>query len=414
MVNYRSFVLDNGLRVYFKQNNYLHSIGITLGVNYGFFNEKNTENGYAHLLEHMVFEGTENIKKKDLRDILDENTIYWNGETDAETTDYTFKALPSTNFKVLFYALKEMAFNSDFPSTNLHNEKEAAINEIHGNFGSEMSLEGAIARAYLFRKNTNTFFGGDVNVVNKATKTQLLDIYEKYYSPKNMLLSVVGNFKEKEIKPLICDAFGSIDKSYNKPEIAVYTGNINYREINMHNFNPKKGQSNILFGMKLPGASNLYSKSNTARASLGYIRNLLTSRFMENIRDKMGIAYQAYADMQINKNSGYLAVFSQVKSNNLEKAENMLFDEITKITEGELPPKAVEDAKMIANMDLLEYIDSALEHSKGLSDSILLYGKTPYELYKEYANITLDNLRGTANKYLKTKGDNNSVLLVSS
>ena len=414
MINYQNFTLDNGLRVYLKQNNSLHSVGMTLGVNYGFFNEKNTENGCAHLLEHMVFEGTGGIKKKDLMEILDENTVYWNGETDAETISYTFKSFPSADFKSLFCTLKDMVFNSDFPSANLRNEKEAVINEIYGNFGGEMGLEGAIARAYLFRKNVNTFFGGNVDIVKKATKTKLLGIYEKYYSPRNMLLSVVGNFKEKEIKPLICDAFNDIDKSYNKPEITVYTGNVNYREINMHNFNPKKGQSHILFGIKFPGASDLYSKSNTVRASLVYIQNLLTSRFMENLRNKLGIAYQAYADIQINNNNGYLAVFSQVKSNNLEKAEDMLFDDITKIMEGEFNPEAVKDAKRIADINLLEYIDSALEHSKNLSDSFLLYGKTPYELYKEYANITLDDLRSAANKYLKTKGEDNSVLLVSS
>ncbi len=414
MVRYYSRTLDNGLRVFLSPDRHLHSIGISLGVNYGFFNESNSESGIAHLIEHMFFEGTNKFNKSKLRRMIDSDTIYWNGETEGELTNYKFKLLDASKNKQVFNFVKEMAFDSAFAEDNLEKEKNAAINEISGNFGSELGLEGAITRAYLFKKPVNAFFGGSPKTIKELVRDELVKTYKQYYTPKNSVLSVTGNFDRNSVMRSINDNFSGIESTGGTPKMTACTGRTDYREIHLNNFNPYKGQSRVIFGIKLPGAEQLYRESEKGRASLGQIRAILTKRLMSSLRDQTGIAYEAYSDIDISRYTGYMAIFSQVKNENLEESMKAVFSEIENLIEGNICKKEVYNAKFNAKVALAECLDSAQEHADLVSTSVLKYGKTPYGIYDEYSDIGVDDLRKAAADYLKMQGAENSVLLISS
>ncbi|MCL4398452.1 MAG: insulinase family protein [Candidatus Parvarchaeota archaeon] len=411
--HYYKHKLDNGLEVILSPNKYLHSTSIDIGFNYGFFNEKNRMSGVSHLMEHMIFEGTGKISKENLRNLLANETVYWNGETDAEMTSYQFKLFNLSKGKMMFDGLAEMLFNSTFEEQNLKKEKTAVINEVHSNFGSDLALEGAVARAYLFKKPATTFFGGNPLIIENIPRDVVFDSYSKYYSPGNAVIAIAGNFNKEKAIDGITNAFKNIAKDTTTPNLEVYTGKTKYKDIHMKSFNPYKGQSSIIFGMKLPGADQLYRKGEEGRASISYIRNLLTERLTYRMRDEAGLAYMANSDAAIGKHTGYIVAYARVKNKSVEDGKKIMFGEIEKIINGEVDGESISRSRLTTKLIISDVFDSTLEHSTAILSSALKYGRSPLELYNEFASLNLDDVRSAAADYLKTDGQEDSVLIIS-
>ncbi len=414
MKSYTRYKLDNGLEIILSPNKYLHSASIAVGFNYGLFNESNSTTGVSHLIEHMLFEGTDKFDKKTLSDFLDNHTVYWNGETDAETTYYTFKLLSLSKPQYVFDVISSMLFDSVFPEGNLIKEKNAVANEVQSNFGAEFSLEGAIPRAYLLRKPATTFFGGDPRKIEELHRDIIFGLYTKYYSPGNATISIAGNFNSKNVIKSIDDIFGNIKKANVKPDLNIYSGTTKYKSVRIRSFNPYPGQSSIVFGMKFPGAEELYEKSENSVASLNYIRSLLADRLMKTLRDSAGMVYMADSDIEITRHTGYLVAYAKMKNKDVEKSKRLIFKELEKIINGDVTDINAKKSKISLKASLADTFDSTLEHSTEMLNSLMKYGRDVNQAYNEAINLTLDDVRATAANYIKTEGQDNSVLVLSS
>ncbi|MCL4362439.1 insulinase family protein [Candidatus Parvarchaeota archaeon] len=414
MKPYNKYRLDNGLEVILSPNDHLHSVSIAIGLNYGMLYESNSTTGVSHLIEHMIFEGTGKFDKKTLKDFLDNQTVYWNGETEGEMTSYKFKLLSLSKPQYVFDIISSMLFNSVFPEDNLKKEKNAVVNEVQSNFGAEFSLEGAIPRAYLLRKPTTTFFGGDPKKIEELSKDTIVDLYSKYYSPSNAVIAIAGNFDTKKVIQSIDNAFGGIKKVTAIPELKAYTGKTKYKSVYMRSFNPYPGQSSIVFGMRIPGAEELYKKSEKGKASLDYIHNILANRLMESLRDNAGLVYLADSDIDISRHTGYLVVYAKTKSRDLEESKKLIFSEIEKIINGDVADKNLNNSNISLKASLADTFDSTLDHSTEMLTSSLKYGRDINQLYKEAITLTLDDVRAAASSYLKTEGQDDSILVISS
>lgn len=412
MSSYNKYKLDNGLEVILSPNNHLHSVSIAVGLNYGLFYESNNTAGVSHLIEHMLFEGTDKFDKKTLRGFLDNQTTYWNGETDAEVTSYKFKLLNLSKPQYVFDIISDMLFNSVFPEENLIKEKNAVVNEVQSNFGEELSIESAISRAYLLKKPAATFLGGDPRKIEGMPKNTILDLYSKYYSPGNTVMSIAGNFNSKNVIKSIDNAFGDIKKDNITPDLRIYTGKTKYKSVHVKSFNPYPGQSSLIFGMKIPGAEELYRKSEKGRAGLNYIHSILADRLMESLRDKAGLVYLADAEMDISRHAGYLVLYAKTKTKDLEESKRLIFNELEKIINGDVIDKNVNNSKISLKASLADIFDSTLDHATEMLNSSLKYGKDINQLYKEEISLTLDDVRAAA-AYLKTEGKDDSILIIS-
>ena len=413
MVDINAFTLDNGLRVFVYPNKSLHTFAINLSVDYGIFNENKGQSGLAHLIEHMVFEGTKNIRGRELKKSLDNYTTYWNGETTGEITSYDLKSVSFNKINRLIEIIKGMVSDSEFPYKNLVNEKNAAINEVVAKFGVEFGLENVIPKAYLFKREPSDFLGGNPNKIIDLEKEILLQEYKKNYIPNNFVLSVVGKVDTNNIKKEIKRNFDGIEKGEKTGFRNVNLEAVPYREVSIKNPNPYHTQSNIIVGIKLPGSEKLYSDYENARASIGVVRALLTNNFMKNLRDMRGITYTAGADLELGRYSGYMALFSTVKNKDVEIAKKIMSSELEKIINGDIQESTVKNARKASKISFFELQDNTLSFAYAISASILKYGRTPNELYKEGENITIDDLRATE-KYFKDYQRKNSLTLISS
>lgn len=413
MVEYHKHKLENGLEVLLSPNNYLHSASITVGFKYGLFNERNGETGVSHLIEHTVFEGSNKINHKKVKDFLENKMNYYNGETHDEMTIYSFKFFDLSKYEKIFYTLSEMLFDSSFLEDSIKKEKNAVINEVQSKFDSEIQLDATIARAYMFRKPVFTFLGGNPKVIDGLSRETMLDLYSKYYAPNNAVISITGNFNSKDIMSGIKNYFESIEKANAKPKLEVYTGRTAYKNIHLKGFNIYKGQSSLVFGIKLPGAYQIYNKTERGRAAIVYLTDLLSGNLMRVLREKTGLAYSAGAEFHIGMHTGNLMLYTVVNNKDFEEAKSLIFDEIDDIAAGELDKKPLQKAKQELKLNIADLVDDSFDHSQALVRGKLNYGKDINELYRESMKLSLDDLREAAANYLKKEGQDNSVLVTS-
>ena len=221
-VEYRK--LPNGLKVVLSRDTTSPKTVIAVYYNIGFRIEPKDRTGFAHLFEHMMFQGSQNLGKMEFIKLVQSNGGILNGSTRFDFTNY-FEIVPSNALETALWAeadrMKGLAITGD----NLKNQQEVVKNEVKVN---------VLNRAYggfpwldlPQYANTNWFnahnFYGDLKDLDAATLEDVKSFFATYYSPNNAALVVVGDFDPKQANAWIDKYFAPIPaaKLPPKPDIS--------------------------------------------------------------------------------------------------------------------------------------------------------------------------------------------------
>src|SRR5215831_5498783 len=193
-VEYRK--LPNGLKVVLSRDTTSPKTVIAVYYNIGFRIEPKDRTGFAHLFEHMMFQGSQNLGKMEFIKLVQSNGGILNGSTRFDFTNY-FEVIPSNALETALWAeadrMKGLAINAD----NLKNQQEVVKNEVKVN---------VLNRAYggfpwldlPQYANTNWYnahnFYGDLKDLDAATLDDVSKFFKTFYAPNNAALVVVGDF----------------------------------------------------------------------------------------------------------------------------------------------------------------------------------------------------------------------------
>ena len=183
--------LKNGIRYIIDENGSKYSANIIFMVGVGSRFEVKNKFGLAHFLEHMLFKGTK--KRKNSKAISDE--IYSCGATTNAMTTYDvtgyYITTASEHIEKQLDILSDMLFNSQFKG--LKSEKDVVISENKMNETAPDDKLIILFNNLLFKGTTFEHDTGGLNKdIRKFTKKDVVDFYNKYYSPDNIVLSICG------------------------------------------------------------------------------------------------------------------------------------------------------------------------------------------------------------------------------
>lgn len=216
--------LDNGLKVVLSTDHTAPTVTVAVYYNIGFRIEPKDRTGFAHLFEHMMFQGSENLGKMEFIKLVQKNGGTLNGSTRFDFTNY-FEILPAHKLETALWAeadrMRGLAINQD----NLTNQQgvvknEVKVNVINQPYGGFPWLD---MPQYA---NTNWFnahnFYGDLKDLDAANLDDVQAFFKTYYAPNNAALVVVGDFEPAEALPLIKKYFGDIPAAEQpaKPDIS--------------------------------------------------------------------------------------------------------------------------------------------------------------------------------------------------
>lgn len=220
-LDYKKIVLPNGLTCILYKRSELHSISISIEVDVGSLDETKETNGISHLLEHLPFDGTEELPSWEKVDEFN-NSISGssNAYTSSSTTNY-YGFYPYQYAKEALFYLSQLVFHPLFKEEDIEKEKEIIKDELKSRSDSidYKVYRGVIDNRYTDTNNSYSFdvIGTEENI-KRFTREEIVAHHNKYYVPSNIKIFIVGNFNDDSIEELLNEYFylKIKDKSFNE------------------------------------------------------------------------------------------------------------------------------------------------------------------------------------------------------
>ncbi len=204
--------LDNGLKVVLSEDHTAPTATVAVYFNIGFRIEPKDRTGFAHLFEHMMFQGSQNLGKMEFIRLVQSNGGILNGSTRFDFTNY-FEVVPSHAVETALWAeadrMKGLAIDQD----NLTNQQGVVKNEVKVNvlnqpYGGFPWIDLPMAANQNWYNSHN--FYGDLADLDAATLADVKAFFEKYYAPANAALVVRGDIDKAQTLAWVRKYFGPI------------------------------------------------------------------------------------------------------------------------------------------------------------------------------------------------------------
>ena len=218
-IPFKEYKLDNGLRVILSEDHTAPAYSLAITYDVGSRDEKEGRTGFAHLFEHMMFQGSENVGKGEHFSLIDNNGGNFNGTTSEDRTNY-FESLPANQLDLGLFLeadrMRALAINQ----ANLVNQRNAVQEEKrlgHDNqpYGDTIDTVNETAFDNFAYKHSTI---GSMEDLNAATLQDVQAFFKRYYAPNNAVLTLVGDFKSDEALAKIKKYFGSIPAQPSPPK----------------------------------------------------------------------------------------------------------------------------------------------------------------------------------------------------
>jgi predicted Zn-dependent peptidase len=219
-VDFKETTLKNGLRVITVEDHSAPVVALSITYNVGSRNERQGRTGFAHLFEHMMFKGSENVGTGEHFMLVFNNGGDMNGTTNEDRTNY-FEALPANQLDLALFLesdrMKSLAITKD----NLDNQRNAVQEERRlGVDNQAYGKSGEVQQELLYDNFAYKHSViGSMDDLNAATVEDVASFFKMYYAPNNAVLVLVGDFKTTEALAKIRTSFESIARQPDPPTV---------------------------------------------------------------------------------------------------------------------------------------------------------------------------------------------------
>jgi zinc protease len=206
------YKLANGLKVVLSEDHSVPVATVAVYYNIGFRIEPRDRTGFAHLFEHMMFQGSANLGKNEFFRVVQSMGGTLNGSTRFDFTNY-FAAFPSNAVETLLWAEADRMRSLEITQENLTNQQgvvksEVRVNVLNRPYGGFPWLDMP-QHANQNWYNAHNFYG-DLEHLDAATLQDVKDFFNTYYAPNNAALVVVGDFDPGDVREWIQKYYGPI------------------------------------------------------------------------------------------------------------------------------------------------------------------------------------------------------------
>jgi predicted Zn-dependent peptidase len=220
--NIQQFTLANGLRVILSRDHAVPVVSIAVYYDVGSRNEKEGRTGFAHLFEHMMFQGSENVPKAAHFQYVFNAGGTMNGTTSTERTNY-FETLPSNHLPLALWLESDRMRSLKVTQENLDNQRHAVQEEKRLRYDNQPYVNAFLRINELIFKNPANAHStiGSMEDLDAATIDDVQGFFRVYYAPNNAVLSIVGDFEEEEARQMVEKYFATIPGQPTPPGVDV-------------------------------------------------------------------------------------------------------------------------------------------------------------------------------------------------
>jgi predicted Zn-dependent peptidase len=216
------FNLPNGLRVILCEDHAIPVVSVALYYDVGSRNEKLGRTGFAHLFEHMMFQGSENVPKAAHFQYIFNAGGTMNGTTSTERTNY-YETLPASHLPLALWLESDRMRSLRVTQENLDNQRNAVQEEKRLRYDNQPYVNAFLRINELIFKNPANAHStiGSMEDLDAATIDDVQQFFRIYYAPNNAVLTIVGDFDSAEATELVRKYFEAIPSQPPPPPVDV-------------------------------------------------------------------------------------------------------------------------------------------------------------------------------------------------
>jgi zinc protease len=226
-IKYEKYILPNGLTVLTHEDHRLPLVAVDLWYHVGPLNERAGRTGFAHLFEHMMFEGSEHVgEKAHFKYVQGAGATDVNGTTSFDRTNY-FETMPANQLELaLWLESDRMGFLMEgLDRTLLANQRDVVRNERRQGEGRPYNVANEEEYHQLF-PSSHPYYGSVIGShadIEAARITDIRDFHQQFYTPNNASIAIAGDFNPKQLKELLTKYFGPIPQGPKVEPVTVAT-----------------------------------------------------------------------------------------------------------------------------------------------------------------------------------------------
>jgi len=385
--------LNNGIRlVHHRTQGIVAYCGLI--INTGSRDETESEHGIAHLIEHMLFKGTEKRKTYHILSRLEDVGGELNAYTTKEETA-VYASFMNEDYERAFEIISDITFNSVFPAREIEKEKDVIVEEINSCLDNPAELIFDDFEELIF---PNQAIGrnilGTPATVRSFTQKNISDFISNNYHTNEMVFCSVGNISEARILKLFNKYFSDIPLKIS--EIRPATDWL-YKPVSVTS-NINTFQNHCILG------NIAYNLKDDRRMSMFLLNNILggqglNSRLNLSLREKNGLAYNVESNYNPYYDTGVFSIYFGTDSHNLDKSLSIAMTELHRLCSSKLGIIQMSRAKNQIKGYLARGYENYESLMLSLGKSLLAFGKidSPEEIYTKIDRISSSDLLDTAN-----------------
>jgi predicted Zn-dependent peptidase len=397
--NIQRAVLPNGLTVITEEMKHIRSVSIGIWLKTGSRDEDLPWNGISHFIEHMVFKGTQHRTAEEIARQVDSIGGNMDAFTAKECISFSIKVL-NEHVPIALDVLSDLVLNPVFDAQDISRERGVILEEIkmdednpdylvHEIFTQNFWKDHPLGRPILGTRDT----------VKKFDRTPVFDFYSQRFSPGNMIITAAGYLNHESFVEGVAKHFESMKPMSNgfhssKPKIVP--------KIILRN---KKSLEQVQICVGVPS----YPITHEGR-HISYILNTLlgggmSSRLFQNIRERQGLAYAIYSDLNPYRDTGCMSIYAGTSRASAGKVVESIVSEFRKLKTEMVTPDELRRSKDQLKGSLMLSLESSNARMSNLARQEMyfdhFYGLD--ELIAKIEAVTAEELQELAHQFFETE-----------
>ncbi|HEY4054257.1 MAG TPA: pitrilysin family protein [Terriglobales bacterium] len=395
--NIRREVLPNGLSVITEEMQHIRSVSIGIWVKSGSRDEDKEWNGISHFVEHMVFKGTQHRSAEEIARQVDSIGGNIDAFTAKECVSFSIKVL-NEHLPIAMDVLSDLVLNPVFDDQDIARERGVILEEIkmdednpdylvHEIFTQNFWKDHPLGRPILGTRDT----------VKRFERTPVSDFYTQRFSPGNVIITAAGYLKHEQFVDLVKKYFAGMKPVSNgfhsaPPKIIP--------RIVLRN---KKSLEQVQICVGVPSYPITHERRHSSYILNTLLGGGMSSRLFQNIRERQGLAYAIYSDLNPYRDTGCLSVYAGTSKASATKVVESIVSEFRKLKSDIVSPEELRRAKDQLKGSLMLSLESSTARMSNLARQEMyfdhFYGLD--ELIARIEAVTAEELQELANTFFQ-------------
>ncbi len=389
MTDTKITTLHNGLRVVTDHVPSVESVAIGVWVGVGTRNEDLTFNGAAHMVEHMLFKGTEKRDALAIAEEIENVGGHMNAYTSREITSYYIHLLKE-DLALALDVLGDIVQHSTMPDDEVERERGVILQEIGmcHDTPDDIIFDNYFETAY-----PDQAFGAPIlgrnDIIESMSRDTLMGYVAQHYTPENMVICVSGNFDENALLALIESKFNALPNSQKHAiDAAQYKGGEHREQRDLE-------QTHIILGFQ--GCARTNDDFYTAQLLSTLMGGGMSSRLFQEIREKRGLVYSTYSYHSAYSDDGQFGIYAGTGPDKLKELIPVVCDEIKKIA-STIEEHELVRAKSQLRSSILMARESMMRRADQNAKSVLIHGeiREPADIIRDIEAVDIARISHVA------------------